>query len=224
MTWITPSARYRGRDHSWFRPDDTVGGREGIHRQGDAWTHLNGDGRGGQQALLLSELRRVTAARPGTAEPARTADACLDFTIPSRQIRGSAHRPGRTGPSPSPGEQHGHHPFVRLERPACPRARILRDVRGQRRRAPVGGGCSVRPPGRVSRSRPVGSRGVRPRLPLRPSSAPTTSSSIGSGAAGMTAALTAAKQGLSCVVVEKAPTFGGSAARSGAGIWLPNNR
>ncbi|KOX01490.1 3-ketosteroid-delta-1-dehydrogenase [Streptomyces sp. NRRL B-1140] len=46
---------------------------------------------------------------------------------------------------------------------------------------------------------------------------------IGSGAAGMTAALTAARQGLSCVVVEKAPTFGGSAARSGAGIWIPNN-
>ncbi|MGW3649038.1 3-oxosteroid 1-dehydrogenase [Streptomyces sp. NPDC000878] len=46
---------------------------------------------------------------------------------------------------------------------------------------------------------------------------------IGAGAAGMTAALTAAKQGLTCVVVEKAPTFGGSAARSGAGIWIPNN-
>ncbi|MEU7055034.1 3-oxosteroid 1-dehydrogenase [Streptomyces sp. NPDC046197] len=46
---------------------------------------------------------------------------------------------------------------------------------------------------------------------------------IGSGAAGMTAALTAARHGLSCVVVEKAPTFGGSAARSGAGIWVPNN-
>ncbi|MGX5184381.1 3-oxosteroid 1-dehydrogenase [Streptomyces avermitilis] len=46
---------------------------------------------------------------------------------------------------------------------------------------------------------------------------------IGSGAAGMSAALTAAKQGLSCVVVEKAATFGGSAARSGAGIWIPNN-
>ncbi len=46
---------------------------------------------------------------------------------------------------------------------------------------------------------------------------------VGSGAAGMTAALTVAKRGLSCVVVEKAPTFGGSAARSGAGIWIPNN-
>ncbi|MEV8532538.1 3-oxosteroid 1-dehydrogenase [Streptomyces sp. NPDC051211] len=46
---------------------------------------------------------------------------------------------------------------------------------------------------------------------------------VGSGAAGMTAALTAAKRGLSVVVVEKAATFGGSAARSGAGIWLPNN-
>jgi 3-oxosteroid 1-dehydrogenase len=46
---------------------------------------------------------------------------------------------------------------------------------------------------------------------------------VGSGASGMTAALTAAKRGLRCVVVEKAPTFGGSAARSGAGIWIPNN-
>ncbi|GGN28854.1 3-oxosteroid 1-dehydrogenase [Streptomyces fuscichromogenes] len=46
---------------------------------------------------------------------------------------------------------------------------------------------------------------------------------VGAGAAGMTAALTAATQGLSCVVVEKAPTFGGSAARSGSGIWIPNN-
>ncbi len=46
---------------------------------------------------------------------------------------------------------------------------------------------------------------------------------VGAGAAGMTAALTAARQGLTCVVLEKAATFGGSAARSGAGIWIPNN-
>ena len=40
----------------------------------------------------------------------------------------------------------------------------------------------------------------------------------------MTAALTAAKRGLSVLVVEKAATFGGSAARSGSGIWIPNNQ
>ena len=46
---------------------------------------------------------------------------------------------------------------------------------------------------------------------------------LGSGAAGMTAALTAAKRGLRTVVIEKAAKFGGSAARSGAGIWIRNN-
>jgi 3-oxosteroid 1-dehydrogenase len=46
---------------------------------------------------------------------------------------------------------------------------------------------------------------------------------IGSGAAGMTAALTAAYHGLSAVVVEKADTFGGSTARSGGGVWVPGN-
>jgi 3-oxosteroid 1-dehydrogenase len=46
---------------------------------------------------------------------------------------------------------------------------------------------------------------------------------IGSGAAGMTAALTAARHGLRTVLVEKAPHFGGSTARSGGGVWVPNN-
>lgn len=46
---------------------------------------------------------------------------------------------------------------------------------------------------------------------------------VGSGAAGMTAALTAAHRGLATLVVEKADRFGGSTARSGGGIWVPNN-
>ena len=46
---------------------------------------------------------------------------------------------------------------------------------------------------------------------------------VGSGAAGMVAALTAAHQGLSAVVVEKSAHFGGSTARSGGGVWIPNN-
>ncbi len=46
---------------------------------------------------------------------------------------------------------------------------------------------------------------------------------VGCGAAGMTGALTAARRGLRTVVVEKAATFGGSAARSGAGIWIQCN-
>jgi len=45
----------------------------------------------------------------------------------------------------------------------------------------------------------------------------------GSGAAGMTAALTAADLGLSVVIIEKAGAFGGSTARSGGGIWVPGN-
>ena len=46
---------------------------------------------------------------------------------------------------------------------------------------------------------------------------------VGAGAAGLAGALTAAKRGLRTVVIEKAAVFGGSAARSGAGIWVPNN-
>ena len=46
---------------------------------------------------------------------------------------------------------------------------------------------------------------------------------VGSGAAGMTAALTAAHQGLRVVVIEKTGRFGGSTARSGGGLWVPGN-
>jgi len=46
---------------------------------------------------------------------------------------------------------------------------------------------------------------------------------VGSGAAGMTAALAAARRGLSVVVIEKTEYFGGSTARSGGGVWIPGN-
>ena len=47
---------------------------------------------------------------------------------------------------------------------------------------------------------------------------------IGSGAGGMSAAVTAAARGLKVIVLEKEPTFGGAAAWSGGWMWLPGNR
>ena len=46
---------------------------------------------------------------------------------------------------------------------------------------------------------------------------------IGSGAAGMTAAITAHHLGLDVLVVEKAAEFGGTTARSGGWLWVPGN-
>ena len=46
---------------------------------------------------------------------------------------------------------------------------------------------------------------------------------VGAGAAGMSAALTAATQGLKTVLIEKSPYWGGSTSRSGGGVWIPNN-
>ncbi|MFI5394178.1 MAG: FAD-binding protein [Candidatus Binatia bacterium] len=46
---------------------------------------------------------------------------------------------------------------------------------------------------------------------------------VGSGAAGMTAALVARLEGLDSLVLEKTGHFGGSTAISGGGIWIPNN-
>lgn len=44
---------------------------------------------------------------------------------------------------------------------------------------------------------------------------------IGSGAAGLCAALTASVGGLDVIVVEKEDRFGGASARSGGGLWVP---
>jgi len=47
---------------------------------------------------------------------------------------------------------------------------------------------------------------------------------VGSGASGMSTAITAAYQGLKVLVVEKEPLFGGTTARSGGWLWIPGTR
>ncbi|HET8831231.1 MAG TPA: FAD-dependent oxidoreductase, partial [Casimicrobiaceae bacterium] len=46
---------------------------------------------------------------------------------------------------------------------------------------------------------------------------------VGSGAGGLSAAVRAAFLGLSVVVVEKEPVFGGTTAWSGGWLWIPRN-
>ncbi|RJG46159.1 FAD-dependent oxidoreductase [Mesorhizobium sp. DCY119] len=46
---------------------------------------------------------------------------------------------------------------------------------------------------------------------------------VGSGAGGLSAAVAAAHRGLQVIVTEKEPVFGGTTARSGGWMWIPNN-
>jgi succinate dehydrogenase/fumarate reductase flavoprotein subunit len=47
---------------------------------------------------------------------------------------------------------------------------------------------------------------------------------VGTGASGMATAVTAAWNGLEVLVVEKEPRYGGTTARSGGWLWIPNTR
>jgi succinate dehydrogenase/fumarate reductase flavoprotein subunit len=47
---------------------------------------------------------------------------------------------------------------------------------------------------------------------------------VGSGVAGMSAAITAASRGLKVVVAEKAAFYGGTTSRSGGWLWIPNTQ
>lgn len=47
---------------------------------------------------------------------------------------------------------------------------------------------------------------------------------VGTGASGMSAAVTAAYEGLKVLVVEKAPVYGGTTARSGGWLWIPGTK
>jgi succinate dehydrogenase/fumarate reductase flavoprotein subunit len=47
---------------------------------------------------------------------------------------------------------------------------------------------------------------------------------VGTGASGMSAAVTAAHHGLEVLVVEKEPRYGGTTARSGGWLWIPGTR
>ncbi|MDR6154130.1 succinate dehydrogenase/fumarate reductase flavoprotein subunit [Acidovorax delafieldii] len=47
---------------------------------------------------------------------------------------------------------------------------------------------------------------------------------VGTGASGMSAAVTAAYEGLKVLVVDKAPVYGGTTARSGGWLWIPGTK
>ena len=92
---------------------------------------------------------------------------------------------------------------------------------------PGGGGLGApeaRDAALVDRGRPRGAHDRSPRTRMSAVSREVDLLVLGSGAGGMTAALTAAILGLDVMVVEKAEFVGGTSARSAGSVWVPNSR
>lgn len=93
----------------------------------------------------------------------------------------------------------------------------------------MGGGYGARRPASRAEAAPrrCALRRLALRAPRRDEAGMTSQTTdvlvLGSGAAGLVAALTAARQGLRVTLLEKTDRLGGTSAMSGAGTWIPAN-
>src|SRR5690606_6938649 len=204
-------ARLRGQPRGGGHLDAGSGAHHGARRQGREHRVARLPGRAQPPALrgLQGGAGRLYAGRRHGARAARHP--------------GERHRagPDRHAAAARPDAAAAG----RATGPAAHRARRRAARRGQRRVVPgrAAHGLHHRP-GAVRGRRQV----ARRFRSLTPMDTPRWNSEVdaivvGSGAAGMTAALTAHTEGLQVLLVEKTGRIGGSTASSGGALWLPLN-